>query len=229
MSAYLAQQLDFFRQQLPATTQLIAVSKTHSADKIRAAYQFGVRDFAENRLQEALTKQKDLADLDDIIWHFIGHLQKNKAKKAIAHFDWIHTVDSLPLAKKLNGYAETLGKSPRILLQLKPLPDPNKYGWEMGQFQTDLEALAQCQHLNIQGLMTILPLGLSLEERLAAFQTIRNLKEQLNQTPHFPFELTELSMGMSGDYAEAVKAGSTMVRVGSALFGQRSYPVHKAS
>lgn len=224
ISEAIAPQLDFFRQQLPAITKLIAVSKTHSVAKIRAAYDLGVRDFAENRLQEALTKQQELADLDDICWHFIGHLQKNKAKKAIAHFDWIHTVDSLALAQKLNGYAETLGKSPQMLLQLKPLPDPNKYGWELEQFQQDLEDLAACQHLDIQGLMTILPLGLTAAERLAAFQTISKLKAHLNQTPSFPFKLTELSMGMSGDYAEAITAGSTMIRVGSAIFGQRSYP-----
>lgn len=223
MSEYLAQQLDFFRQQLPATTKLIAVSKTHSVDKIRAAYDLGMRDFAENRLQEALAKQKELADLKDICWHFIGHLQKNKAKKAIASFDWIHTVDSLALAQKLNGYAATMDHSPRMLLQIKPLPDPNKYGWELEQFQQDLEALSHCQALNIQGLMTILPLGLSSEERFAAFKTIQNLKGQLNQTPSLPFDLTELSMGMSGDYTEAVQAGSTMVRVGSAIFGQRTY------
>ncbi|AFY38406.1 protein of unknown function UPF0001 [[Leptolyngbya] sp. PCC 7376] len=223
MSDQLANQIAFFQQQLPATTKLIAVSKTHSVEKIRAAYEVGVRDFAENRLQEALAKQKELADLKDICWHFIGHLQKNKAKKAIAHFDWIHTIDSLALAKKLNNYAATMAVVPKCCLQVKPLPDPNKFGWDFEQLQQDLSGLAACNHLKIQGLMTILPLGLTSNEILAAFTSVQKLKEQLNENSAFPFALSELSMGMSGDYELAVQAGSTMIRVGSAIFGQRSY------
>ncbi|OKH16088.1 YggS family pyridoxal phosphate-dependent enzyme [[Limnothrix rosea] IAM M-220] len=221
MSDSIARQIEALSQQLPPSTKLIAVSKTHSIEKIRAAYHAGIRDFAENRLQEALAKQEELADLSDIRWHFIGHLQKNKAKKAIAHFDWIHTIDSLALAQKLNSYAEALGRSPKFCLQVKPLPDPNKFGWDIKQLSRELPELAKCQSLKIQGLMTILPLGLTPDGATAAFKTVYNLQKQLNQNPAFPFELKELSMGMSGDYSQAIEAGSTMIRVGSAIFGQR--------
>ena len=223
MPESIADRITSLSQQLPTSTKLIAVSKTHSTDKIRAAYDVGIRDFAENRLQEALSKQQELADLTDIRWHFIGHLQKNKAKKAIAHFDWIHTIDSIALAQKLNTYAESLGRSPKFCLQVKPLPDPNKFGWDIEQLFQELSKLAQCKHLKIQGLMTILPLGLNPSETLAAFQSVKNLKDKLNQHPAVPFELQDLSMGMSGDYHQAIKAGSTMIRVGSAIFGQRQY------
>ena len=223
MSDQIANQITFFREQLPPSTKLIAVSKTHSVEKIREAYAAGIRDFAENRLQEALAKQTELADLTDIQWHFIGHLQKNKAKKAIANFDWIHTIDSLALAKKLNTYAADLEAVPKCCLQVKPLPDPNKFGWDIEQLHQEKAELAQCRYLKIQGLMTILPLGLTPDETLAAFQAIRDLQKQLNDDESFPFTLTELSMGMSGDYQLAVQAGSTMVRVGSAIFGQRHY------
>lgn len=224
METAIAQNIEQLRAELPPTVRLIAVSKTHPAAKIRAAYAAGIRDFGENRLQEALQKQAELQDLPDIRWHFIGHLQKNKAKKAIAQFHWIHTVDSLELAQKLDQYAAELHTSAQCCLQIKPLPDPNKFGWEIPQLLADLPQLATCHHLSIQGLMTILPLGLTPSATLAAFQHIADLKTQLNENPAFPFTLSELSMGMSGDYPQAIAAGSTMIRVGQAIFGARESP-----
>lgn len=217
----IAQNLVRLQAELPEGVRLVAVSKTHGADKIRLAYAAGQRDFAENRLQEALSKQEELADLTDIRWHFIGHLQKNKAKKAIAHFDWIHTIDSLALAQKLNRYAENLEKTAKFCLQIKPLPDPQKSGWEIPDFLEQMTQLADCRYLKIQGLMTILPLGLSQLETKQAFLQVKALQQQLNQGGNFPFKLSELSMGMSGDYPLAVEAGSTMVRVGRSIFGAR--------
>jgi pyridoxal phosphate enzyme (YggS family) len=217
----IAQNLTRLRAELPDGVRLVAVSKTHGADKIRLAYAAGQRDFAENRLQEALSKQAELADLTDIRWHFIGHLQKNKAKKAIASFDWIHTIDSLALAQKLNRYAEDLEKSAKFCLQIKPLPDPQKSGWEIPEFFEQIAQIGDCQHLKIQGLMTILPLNLTQSETKQAFLQVQSLQQQLNKAENFPFTLSELSMGMSGDYPLAVEAGSTMVRVGRSIFGAR--------
>lgn len=221
MSDAIALNIAQLRAEIPDTVSLVAVSKTHSADKIRAAYGAGIRDFAENRLQEALDKQAQLADLKDIRWHFIGHLQKNKAKKAIAHFACIHTIDSLALAQKLDQYSADLEHPATCLLQVKPLPDPNKFGWSFEQLRADLPALTTCTHLKIQGLMTILPLGLTPQATQDAFLQVQQLQAELNQKSIFPAPLTALSMGMSGDYPQAIATGSTMVRIGSRIFGSR--------
>lgn len=222
MSDAIATNIARLRETLPTHVRLIAVSKTHSVEKIRLAYGAGIRDFGENKLQEALDKQAQLQDLSDIRWHFIGHLQKNKAKKAIAHFDWIHTVDSLALAQKLDQYAADLENPARCCLQIKPLPDPNKFGWEIPQFLEELPQLVTCARLQFQGLMTILPFGLTTSEALAAFQQVAALKEELNQSGVLPYPLQELSMGMSGDYPLAIAAGATMIRVGQSIFGARA-------
>ena len=217
----IAQKLQTIRQQLPPQTRLIAVTKTVSVEKMREAYAAGVRDFGENRLQEAIAKQEQLQDLSDICWHFIGHLQTNKAKKAIEHFDWIHSVDSLKLAHRLDRLAVELNRTPRVCLQVKMLPDPHKYGWNSTELWADLPQLNQCHHLKIQGLMTILPLGLSPEQTLATFQATQALAVQINQQNWSHLRMTELSMGMSGDYLQAVQAGATMIRLGTIIFGER--------
>ena len=188
---------------------------------MREAYTAGIKDFGENRLQEALSKQEQLQDLTDISWHFIGHIQKNKAKKVIEHFDWIHSVDSLALAQRLNRLAEELDRVPKVFLQVKVLPDPNKYGWEVATLLKDLPQLDRYQQLDFQGLMTILPLGLSPSEVLSAFQQTRHLARVIEQKNYANLKMQELSMGMSGDYTSAIKAGATMIRLGRIIFGER--------
>ncbi|MEA5419817.1 YggS family pyridoxal phosphate-dependent enzyme [Spirulina sp. CCNP1310] len=217
----IAENLAAIRATIPDGVRLLAVSKTFPAAAIRAAYGEGVRDFGESRIQEAIAKQADLADLTDIQWHFIGHLQSNKAKKALTHFDWIHTCDHLALAQRLDRLTAQLGKSPKILLQVKPCPDPDKYGWPLESLGADLPALAQCQHLNIQGLMTILPLGLTSEEIRQAFQATQTTAAQIHNQFSPALTMTELSMGMSGDYPLAIAAGATMIRIGRGIFGDR--------
>ncbi|RMF25509.1 MAG: YggS family pyridoxal phosphate-dependent enzyme [Cyanobacteria bacterium J083] len=218
----IAENIASIRQNIPPHVRLIAVSKQKPAAAIREAYACGIRDFAENRWQEAKVKQQELADLSDITWHFIGHIQKNKARQILQHFSWIHSLDSLALALRLNRLAEELGVTPQVLLQFKPLPDPHKYGWEKQQLLADLPQLDQCKFLKIQGLMTILPLGLSKEESLAAFSTTRDLAKMIAQQPWQNIKMTQLSMGMSGDYLEAITAGATMIRLGSIIFGARN-------
>ena len=222
MTGYISQKIDSIRQQIPQNVRLIAITKQVSVEAMREAYATGIRDFGENRLQEALLKQEQLQDLNDINWHFIGHIQKNKAKKIIENFTWIHSVDSLALAKRLNRLAEELNQIPKVFLQVKVLSDPNKYGWEVSNLLLDLPQLSQYQNLDFQGLMTILPLGLSSTEVLDAFQKTQQLATTIAQKDYENLKIKELSMGMSGDYMQAIEAGATMIRLGRIIFGERN-------
>jgi len=222
MTGLVAQRIDRIREQIPEHVRLIAVTKQVTPEAIREAYAAGVRDFAENRLQEALLKQEQLQDLPDICWHFIGHLQANKAKKVLESFQWIHSVDSLKLAQRLDRLAEELSRRPQVCLQVKVLPDPNKYGWQVPELLADLPELDKCHNLSIQGLMTILPLGLSDSQALDAFNATRELAEKIAQQNWTNLQMHQLSMGMSADYLLAVKAGATMIRLGTIIFGARA-------
>ncbi|MFB2839381.1 YggS family pyridoxal phosphate-dependent enzyme [Floridanema evergladense] len=210
------------RQQLPETVRLIAVSKQVPVEAMREAYSAGIRDFGESRLPEAALKQSQLQDLPDITWHLIGHLQTNKAKKALEHFQWIHSLDSLKLAQTLDRLAKSMSINPQVLLQVKLLPDPNKYGWTEEELFADLPALNECQNLQIKGLMTIAPLNLTEEETLKLFQNTGSLAAKIQQQNWSHIQMQDLSMGMSDDYHLAVQGGTTMVRLGRTLFGSRS-------
>ncbi len=210
------------RASVPADVRIVAISKTFGPEAIRAAYAAGARDFGESRLQEALAKQAALQDLaGDICWHFIGHLQSNKAKKALESFAWIHTCDSLKLAQRLDRLAAEIETCPGILLQVKPLPDPDKFGWSFDCLRAELPELARCRSLNLRGLMAILPLGSTPEAARGAFERVRDLAGEIRSSQRQHFPLHELSMGMSGDYPAAIAAGATMVRLGRTLFGDR--------
>ena len=218
----IAERLDLLHQQIPSNIRLVAVTKTVPVEVIREAYAAGIRDFGENRVNEAISKQEQLQDLPDICWHFIGHLQTNKAKKALQHFDWIHSLDSLKLALRLNSLAAEMTERPKVCLQVKVMSDPNKYGWEIANLLQDLPELDRCENLNIQGLMTILPLGLSESETLAAFKATAALAEKIDSQNWSNLEMNQLSMGMSADYLFALAAGATMIRLGRIIFGERS-------
>ncbi|MBD0385536.1 MAG: YggS family pyridoxal phosphate-dependent enzyme [Nostoc sp. C3-bin3] len=222
MNSSISERIVTIRSSLPTSVRLIAVSKQASAQAIRSAYAAGIRDFGESRIQEAASKQAELQDLPDITWHFIGHLQSNKAKKAIEQFHWIHSVDNLKLAQRLDQLAQQLGVSPQVCLQVKILPDPNKSGWSVPELLADLPTLDQYKNLQIQGLMTIPPSGLNDPEILNVFNLNRELAKKIQQQNWSHIKMQHLSMGMSGDYELAVQAGATMVRLGTILFGDRS-------
>ncbi|MEH1836359.1 MAG: YggS family pyridoxal phosphate-dependent enzyme [Nostoc sp.] len=222
MSSSISERIVIIRSSLPTSVRLIAVSKQVSAQAIRSAYAAGIRDFGESRIQEAASKQAELQDLPDITWHFIGHLQSNKAKKAIEQFHWIHSVDNLKLAQRLDQLAQQLGVSPQVCLQVKILPDPNKSGWSVPELLADLPTLNQYKNLQIQGLMTIPPSGLNDSEILSVFNLNRELAKEIQEQNWSHIKMQHLSMGMSGDYELAVQAGATMVRLGTILFGDRS-------
>ena len=222
MSSSISDRFAHIRASLPSTVRLIAVTKRVSIELMREAYTAGIRDFAESRIQEAASKQAELQDLADITWHLIGHLQTNKARKALELFSWIHSVDNLPLAQRLNTLAAELGVNPKVCLQVKILPDANKSGWIVPELLADLAALNQCENLQIQGLMTIPPQGLTDAEILTVFNSTYKLAQTIKSQNCPNITMQQLSMGMSGDYQLAVQAGATMVRLGTILFGERA-------
>lgn len=209
------------QQALPASVTLIGVTKFFPTDVMRVAYEAGIRHFGESRVQEAIPKQAELKDLPDLTWHLIGHLQSNKVRKAVSHFHWIHSVDSLKIARKIDQAAAELQVTPQCCLQVKMVPDPPKYGFDVDDLVQALPALNQLTHLNIRGLMTLPPLGTPPPQAKAIFAEAANLAEQINQTNWSNITLDQLSMGMSGDYESAIAAGATMIRVGTGLFGPR--------
>jgi len=220
MTGKITQRIQQLRETIPPEVKLIAVTKTVSPEAIREAYQAGVRDFGENKIQEAIAKQEQLQDLEDIRWHFIGHLQTNKAKQALTHFHWIHTCDRAKLAQRLDRLTEELEIAPpQLLLQVKPLPDPDKYGWTIPDLKAALPTLKDYQNLKIKGLMTILPFGQSPEQTRIGFEKVRNLAREIEGK--YPISLQELSMGMSADYLLAIASGATMIRLGRTIFGER--------
>ena len=198
---------------MPSHTRLLAVSKGHPASSIRALAQAGQRSFGESRLQEATAKQQELVDCVDLDWHFIGRLQANKVRPVLKQFSVIHSVDSLSLAERISRIAGEEGLLPSIFLQVKLRPDPNKGGLSVEELEREWPRLEQLPNLRIVGLMTMAPLGVEGAERQALFAECSALAQRLG--------LAELSMGMSGDWPEAAAAGSTWVRVGSALFGPK--------
>lgn len=206
------------RERIPAHVEIMAVSKGYSADHIRAAYQAGIRHFGESRVQEARQKQAELQDLSDIIWHLIGHLQTNKVKPALKQFAWIDSVDSLRLARLLNQKAWELHLSPKLCLQVKLAPDPNKSGWSISELLQSLPQLDQLLQVQISGLMTILPLGLDSEAALELFRKLVELADHIQRSGYEHLNLQTLSMGMSDDYPLAVAAGSNLIRLGRSLF-----------
>jgi pyridoxal phosphate enzyme (YggS family) len=210
----LARRLEEIRRLLPPGCRLLAVSKGQPAAAIRRAVAAGQRSFAESRLQEAMAKQDSLADLSPLDWHFIGRLQANKARGVLRRFGTIHSLDSLALAERLARIAAEEDRAPAVFLQVKLRPDPGKTGFSAAELRRDWPRLALLAPLRPVGLMTIAPYGLEEGEREALFQDCAALGRELG--------LAELSMGMSGDWREAAAAGSTWVRLGTVLFGERA-------
>jgi PLP dependent protein len=217
----LTEQISAFRQTIPSHVRIVAVTKTLPVWMIRAAYAAGIRHVGENRIQEAIAKQAELQDLEDLTWHYIGHLQSNKAQKALEHFEWIQSVDSLALAQRLDRLAATAPHQPKICLQVKLADDPNKSGWAVETLQQELQALEQCQNLDLRGLMVIAPYGLATPQLQELFLKAQKLHHHLADSLLRKSGFTELSMGMSGDYTLAIDCGSTMIRPGRILFGER--------
>jgi PLP dependent protein len=206
---------------MPSEVQLLAVTKTHPALAVEYAAQYGLRAVGENRVQEGSEKRAQTTA--KIAWELIGHLQSNKAKLAVQNFDRIQSVDSEKLLNQLDRAAAESEKKLAVLLQINAGNDPAKFGAEISEAPRLLEAALTKTHLQVDGLMTIAPLGATAAETAdhakRTFTNLRRLRDDLVEKYGKP--LPELSMGMTGDLEQAVAAGSTMVRVGTALFGTR--------
>lgn len=199
------------------TVKLMAVTKRFPLEVAASAVASGLTLLGENRIQEAVEKIKT-ADFK-ARWELIGHLQSNKAQLAANHFDAIQSVDSVKLARRLDRFAREGEKRLPILLQVNTGADPGKFGFQTEATESALHQILELESLTVEGLMTIGPLPSTPESAKAAFYKLRDLRDQLTEKIGHP--LPELSMGMSGDLESAIEAGSTCIRVGSALFGQR--------
>ncbi len=198
---------------------LIAVTKHATNEQIEEAFDLGLNSFAESRIQDALKKREVLPPRVALNsqWHFIGHLQSNKVKQAVGNFSLIHSVDSLALAQEVSRVAVQKGIVQSILLQVKVLSDDAKSGFSPAQLRTDIDTIISLPSINVEGLMTITPLTSDSEKWLASFNGLRQLRDELAAKHGIP--LKELSMGMSDDWREAIICGSTMIRLGRAIFG----------
>jgi len=202
----------------PEEVRLIAISKTFPAARIREAYQAGLREFGENRVQEAATKIDDLKDLP-ITWHLVGHLQTNKAKRARELFRWIHSLDSVRLAEKLHQAAREGERLP-VLLQVNLGGEETKSGVGENEALRVAEEVSRLGSLDLRGLMLIPPFFEDAENARPFFRRLRELRERIRAgLPQLA--LPELSMGMSHDFEVAIEEGATMIRVGTAIFGPR--------
>lgn len=199
--------------------RLIAVSKTFGAEDIKKVFDEGLRDFGENKAQELSAKYEQLGD--KITWHFIGHLQRNKVRNVIPAADYIHSVDSLQLASEINRYAARNNKVQKILLQVKTSEEESKFGIQNRSELIDLARYCgEFSNIRLEGLMTIAPLTEDKKLIRQSFSQLRKLKDELNSQG---FSLKELSMGMTSDFEIAIEEGATMLRIGSAIFGERDY------
>ena len=196
--------------------RIVAVTKTHGPEAVRAAVAAGLRDVGENRVQEALQKQQALSDLA-VEWHLIGTLQRNKARNAVGRFALIHSVDRVDLAAELDRRS-TGGARQRVLVQVNCSAEPQKGGVLPESLPALLDELQKLERLEVQGLMTMSALTDDQGEQRRAFRLLWELREAAERSGH---RLPELSMGMSGDYAIAVEEGATMIRLGTVLFGAR--------
>jgi pyridoxal phosphate enzyme (YggS family) len=204
----------------PASVRLVAVSKTFPIEAIRAAYVAGQRDFGENRVQEALQKIDQSADLT-IRWHLLGHLQTNKARKAAQSFAAIQSVDSVELLEKLDRAAAEAGSAPELLIQVDLAGEVTKFGVAPSDVPPLLDAAARCRAATVAGLMTLPPWPENPEDARPYFRRLRDLRDQWLASGIPEGMLRELSMGMSGDFEVAIQEGATIVRVGTAIFGSR--------
>jgi pyridoxal phosphate enzyme (YggS family) len=198
--------------------ELVAIGKTHSAEKVREAVEAGQTLFGENRVQEARAKIPELSS--NIRWHFVGHLQKNKVRQALPLFEMIHSVDSLALAQDINRIAEEEGLYPRVLLEVNVAGEGSKFGFAPDDLREQMEALLALPRLSIEGLMCIPPLAVESEDSRKFFVHVRELRDSLEK--EFNMKLPQLSMGMTQDFPIGIQEGATLVRVGTAIFGERS-------
>lgn len=205
-------------QRAPGSVLLLAVSKKHSEQAIEKAFNAGLNNFAENYYQEAEQKIKQLNHLA-INWHFIGPIQSNKTKGIAQHFTWVHSINRLIIAEKLNQYRSGYSTPLNVCLQINLVNEPHKSGVRIEQALSLAEAIKKLPHLKLRGLMTIPPPQNNPDEQYKIFLALHDLLLHLNK--ELDLTMDTLSMGMSNDFIPAIKAGATIIRIGQAIFGER--------
>lgn len=204
----------------PETIRLVAVSKTVPTNRVRQAIEAGATILGENYVQEARTKFNDLATYP-VSWHFIGHLQSNKAKYAVRLFDLIHSVDTLKLARELDKQSHKINKIQEVLIQVNISEEASKSGVNVKDTYNLLKDISLLENLSVKGLMTMPPYFNAPEKVRPYFAALRGLRDRLEQKGLLNMSLSELSMGMTGDFEVAIQEGATLVRIGTAIFGER--------
>ena len=201
------------KDKIPSKVKILAVSKGFKSQEIKTIHDLGQNDFGESKFQEAFEKQLILENLKQIKWHFIGRIQSNKIRKIVQNFKYIHSVDSFEKLQKISNISFEEKKNPSIMLQVKFSDDPTKGGLNPEFLKLKWSEIKELKNINITGLMTINPKGLSSKENIELFKKCRSLADSL--------QLPDCSMGMSGDWEEAIDAGATWLRLGSLIFGDR--------
>jgi PLP dependent protein len=204
----------------PEEIQLVTVAKGQSAEVVRMALDAGATTIGENYVQESRDKFNALSDRHTR-WHFIGHLQRNKAKDVVRIFDLIHSVDSEALANALDKQAQKIGKVQGILVQVNISEEPTKSGISQGRALALVKSISQLSHIRIKGLMTLPPFFNQPELVRPYFVALGQLKERIQREGLAAVDMEELSMGMTGDFEVAIEEGATLVRIGTAIFGER--------
>ncbi len=201
------------KNKIPSNVNILAVSKGFESQEIKIIQNLGQNDFGESKFQEAFEKQSILKNLKQIKWHFIGRIQSNKIRKIVQNFKYIHSVDSFEKLQKISFISYEEKKNPSIMLQVKLSDDPSKGGFKPETLMSKWNEMQKLKNITLKGLMTINPRGLSSKENSELFKECRSLADS--------FQLPDCSMGMSGDWEEAIDAGSTWLRLGSLIFGDR--------
>ena len=202
------------RSQIPKNVKILAVSKGFKSQEIKIIQNLGQHDFGESKFQEAFEKQLILKDLKQLKWHFIGRIQSNKIRKIVQNFKYIHSVDSFEKLQRISNISFEEDKNPLIMLQVKFSDDPTKGGFNPELLISKWKEIQKLKNITLTGLMTINPKGLSSNENSKLFKKCRSLADSL--------QIPDCSMGMSGDWKEAIEAGSTWVRLGALIFGDRT-------
>lgn len=207
----------------PKDITIVAVSKTHPWEYISSAYRVGCLDFGESRIQEALPKMEESPK--DARWHMIGSLQKNKVNKAVGKFNLIHSIDSIEMARKVATVSEERELTSSILLEVNTSGEPSKHGLSASEWLKNFEQLLDWEGIEVDGLMTMAPYTEDEAIIRRCFSTLRELRDKMREVAGDAFPLPTLSMGMSHDYHIAIEEGATVLRIGSAIFGEKFHPI----
>ncbi|MGQ9630900.1 MAG: YggS family pyridoxal phosphate-dependent enzyme [bacterium] len=205
----------------PRDITLVAVTKTVPANTIREALSAGVREIGENRVREAWDKYRDIGRPPGVRWHMVGHLQRNKVKRALEIFDLIHSVDSLTLAQEIDSRAGRMGRAVDALIQVNISGEESKFGVPPSKVAHLIESIAKLEWIKVKGLMTIAPYVDDPEKARPVFRDLRRLRDSIAELSYPGVEMRYLSMGMSNDFEVAIEEGANMVRIGTAIFGER--------